>query len=81
MGVGGGQVLRSALGLSLVTGKPFTIHNIRGKRSKPGLLRQHLTAVEAATQICDGATISSDVKVGSTALTFKPGTLVSRSGG
>jgi len=46
--IGGGQILRSALSLSMITGKPFRIHNIRAKRSRPGLLRQHLTAVAAA---------------------------------
>ncbi len=46
-GEGGGQILRSSLGLSLVTGKPFTIVNIRARRAKPGLLRQHLTAANA----------------------------------
>ena len=47
-GEGGGQILRSSLSLSLVTGKPFGIQNIRANRQKPGLLRQHLTAVRAA---------------------------------
>jgi RNA 3'-terminal phosphate cyclase (ATP) len=37
-GEGGGQVLRSALALALVTGKPFTITNIRAGRKKPGLI-------------------------------------------
>ncbi len=54
-GEGGGQVLRTSLALSLVTGKPFRIENIRAKRDKPGLLRQHLTAVNAATQVGDAA--------------------------
>ena len=47
-GEGGGQILRSALALSLVTGTPFRIDNIRAGRPRPGLMRQHLTAVEAA---------------------------------
>ena len=47
-GEGGGQVLRTALALSLVTATPFRIENIRAKRKRPGLLRQHLTAVQAA---------------------------------
>ena len=63
-GEGGGQVLRTALGLSLVTGRSFQIKNIRGKRRKPGLLRQHLTAVLAAKEIgtadVQGAEIKSD---------------------
>jgi RNA 3'-terminal phosphate cyclase (ATP) len=70
-GEGGGQMLRTALSLSLVTNQPFRIENIRAKREKPGLLRQHLTAVMAATEIgsanVDGATL------GSKTLTFTPG--------
>jgi RNA 3'-terminal phosphate cyclase (ATP) len=50
-GEGGGQVLRTALGLALVTGRSFQIENIRGKRKRPGLLRQHLTSVLAAAEI------------------------------
>ena len=42
-GEGGGQILRSALSLSMITGQPFTITGIRAGRAKPGLLRQHLT--------------------------------------
>ena len=47
-GEGGGQILRSALTLSILTGKPFHIRNIRARRSTPGLIAQHLAAVEAA---------------------------------
>jgi len=47
-GEGGGQILRTALALSLVTGQPFRIDRIRAGRPKPGLLRQHLSAVGAA---------------------------------
>lgn len=50
-GEGGGQILRSALSLSMITGQPFTITGIRAGRAKPGLLRQHLTAVKAAAEI------------------------------
>ena len=50
-GEGGGQILRTALALSLVTGRPFRIERIRAGRSKPGLLRQHLTAVQAAAAV------------------------------
>ena len=52
-GEGGGQVLRSALSLSICTNQSFRIGSIRGKREKPGLMRQHLTAVRAAAEICD----------------------------
>ena len=48
---GGGQILRTSLALSLVTGKPFCINNIRSGLKKPGLMRQHLTAVNAAAEI------------------------------
>ena len=48
---GGGQILRSALSLSMITGQGFRMKNIRGKRSKPGLMRQHLTCVKAAAEI------------------------------
>lgn len=70
MGEGGGQILRTALGLSLVTGRPFTIKNIRAARKKPGLMRQHLTAVRAATGIGE-ARVSGDA-ISSKTLTFIP---------
>lgn len=67
---GGGQVLRTALSLSIITGRPFRMTEIRGKRSRPGLLRQHLTAVRAAAEIC-GARIHG-VELNSTAIEFRP---------
>ncbi|MDF3932086.1 RNA 3'-terminal phosphate cyclase [Pseudomonas citronellolis] len=67
---GGGQILRSALSLSMITGKALRIVNIRGRRSRPGLLRQHLTAVRAAAEIC-GAAVEGD-ELGSRSLTFRP---------
>lgn len=70
-GEGGGQVLRSSLGLSLVTGKPFCIEKIRARRKQPGLLRQHLTAVRAAAEI--GQARVDGAAVGSGKLTFVPG--------
>ena len=72
-GEGGGQVLRTALGCSLVTGEPFHIHRIRAGRAKPGLMRQHLTAVNAAVQLSGGRV--EGACVGSTELTFHPGTV------
>jgi RNA 3'-terminal phosphate cyclase (ATP) len=71
LGEGGGQILRTALALSMVTGKPFRIEKIRAGRPKAGLLRQHLTAVKAAVGI-SGATVSG-ADLGSGALTFSPG--------
>jgi RNA 3'-terminal phosphate cyclase (ATP) len=69
-GEGGGQILRSALALSLVTGKPFRIEKIRARRKKPGLMRQHLTAVNAAVEV--GAARVSGNTIGSAELTFAP---------
>lgn len=70
-GEGGGQILRSALTLSLVTGRPFRLHQIRARRIKPGLLRQHLTAVRAATTV--GAAEVTGDELGSKDLVFTPG--------
>ncbi len=71
-GEGGGQVLRYSAALSLVTGEPFTITNIRGGRERPGMMRQHVTALEAARII--GQAEATGLSVGSTELTFRPGT-------
>jgi RNA 3'-terminal phosphate cyclase (ATP) len=74
MGEGGGQILRSALALSVVTGTPFRITDIRANRKpKAGLRRQHVTAVRAAAEI-SGAQVEGDF-VESRELTFRPGTL------
>ena len=70
MGEGGGQVLRSSLALGLITGRPFAIHSIRAGRKKPGLLRQHRVAVQAAEAI--GAHIEG-AELGASALRFEPG--------
>ena len=70
-GEGGGQILRSSLALSLVTGQPFRMERIRAKRQKPGLLRQHLTAVEAAKAV--GCAEVSGETLGSQTLDFRPG--------
>ena len=69
-GEGGGQVLRSSLALALVTGKPVTVDRIRAGREKPGLMRQHLTAVNAAVEICGGH--ATGAALGSRAITFEP---------
>ena len=73
LGEGGGQILRSSLALSLVTGRPFRAIRIRAGRSKPGLLRQHLTALEAATAI--GAADVQGGQLGSQELSFAPTTI------
>ncbi|POA47127.1 RNA 3'-terminal phosphate cyclase [Pseudomonas sp. MPR-ANC1] len=71
--IGGGQVLRSALSLSMVTGRAFRIKQIRARRSRPGLLRQHLTAVLAAAEVCGAKTLGAEL--GSQALSFEPGAI------
>jgi RNA 3'-terminal phosphate cyclase (ATP) len=69
-GEGGGQIVRSSLALALVTGKSVTIENIRAGREKPGLMRQHLTAVRAAAEVCGG--VVKGAEIGSQSLTFEP---------
>ncbi len=70
MGEGGGQILRSALTLAAITGRPFRLYNIRARRSRPGLLRQHLAAVRAVRAITE-AEVDGDV-LGSSELVFRP---------
>ncbi|HEX8411581.1 MAG TPA: RNA 3'-terminal phosphate cyclase [Thermoanaerobaculia bacterium] len=73
-GEGGGQILRSSLALSLITRQPFRIERIRAKRGKPGLLKQHLTAVLAAARV--GSARVEGAREGSQELTFEPQTLL-----
>lgn len=70
-GEGGGQMLRTSLALSLVTGQAFRIERIRAARGKPGLLRQHLTAVQAAAAISSARVTGAEL--GSQTLSFEPG--------
>ncbi|WP_114954630.1 RNA 3'-terminal phosphate cyclase [Sphingosinicella terrae] len=70
-GEGGGQVLRTALALSIVTGQPFRIEKIRAGRQRPGLMRQHVTAIEAACAI--GGAECGELAVGAAELHFTPG--------
>lgn len=70
-GEGGGQILRTALSLAMITRTPFRIDNIRAKRKKPGLLRQHLACVRASVEI-SGAK-ATGAELGSQKLVFEPG--------
>jgi RNA 3'-terminal phosphate cyclase (ATP) len=70
-GEGGGQILRSALALSMITGQPFRITDIRANRSRPGLMRQHLVAVQAAAQASRASVTGAEL--GSSELSFTPG--------
>jgi RNA 3'-terminal phosphate cyclase (ATP) len=70
-GEGGGQILRTALTLSMLTGRPFHLTRIRARRAKPGLMPQHLEAVRSAAIICRGQ-IQGD-RPGGAELRFHPG--------
>lgn len=70
-GAGGGQLLRGALALAVATGRGFRIDRIRHARPRPGLMRQHLTAVRAAAAICEARVDGAEI--GATSLVFEPG--------
>ncbi len=70
-GEGGGQVLRTSLTLSMCTGRDIVVKNIRAGRQRPGLLRQRLTALNAAREICN-ADVAGD-EIGSQQIEFSPG--------
>lgn len=70
-GEGGGQILRTALSLSLITGQSFCLERIRAGRKKPGLLHQHLAGVKAAATI--GMAQVRGAELGSREITFEPG--------
>jgi len=70
-GEGGGQILRTAVALSCVTGKAVRIKKIRANRPKPGLAAQHLKGIEAA-KIISGAEVEG-LRLGSTEVIFRPG--------
>lgn len=70
-GEGGGQIIRTSLALSLVTGKAFRAYNVRAGRAKPGLQPQHLMAVRAAAEV--GRARVEGAGVGARQFTFVPG--------
>lgn len=70
-GEGGGQILRSSVALATVSSTPIRVFNIRAGRKKPGLMRQHLTAMRAAAKVCDAELVGADI--GAKELTFTPG--------
>ena len=75
-GEGGGQIVRSSLTLSAVTGRAFRIKKIRAGRKRSGLLRQHLTAVKAVREVCGGQVEGAELH--SPELTFVPGPIQHR---
>src|SRR5258706_3205884 len=70
-GEGGGQILRTSLALSLVTGETVKVSSIRKGRQRPGLMRQHLTAVKAGAEI--GQAEVTGAEIGSKEIVFRPG--------
>jgi len=76
MGEGGGQILRTAIALSAVLGKPVRVYNIRVKRRNPGLRPQHLNAIRAIASLSNGRLIGDSV--GSREVTFYPGRIHGR---
>lgn len=71
LGEGGGQILRTALSLSMCSGQPVRIQKIRQNRKKPGLMRQHLACVKAATEVCQAQVRGA--AIGSIEIEFMPG--------
>ncbi|MEM2119028.1 MAG: RNA 3'-terminal phosphate cyclase [Candidatus Bathyarchaeia archaeon] len=67
---GSGTILRLAVALSAISGRPLSITNIRKKRPQPGLKPQHLEAVLTAAKICDAELVGAEL--GSQKLLFKP---------
>jgi RNA 3'-phosphate cyclase len=72
-GEGGGQILRTSLALSAVTGQAVRIDNIRVSRTEPGLKGQHIASIRAVADLCKAQT--EDVSMGSLELTFRPGVI------
>ncbi|MBR9678450.1 MAG: RNA 3'-terminal phosphate cyclase [Nanoarchaeota archaeon] len=68
---GGGQIVRTGVGMSALTGKPVRLYNIRKGRCASGLAEQHLCAVKAVANLCNAQT--EGVSLGSHEITFKPG--------
>jgi RNA 3'-phosphate cyclase len=70
---GGGQILRTAIGLSAATGKAVRVVNIRGARCTSGLMPQHLIGVKIAGEFCNAKTVG--LRIGSNDVQFEPGRL------
>jgi len=73
-GSGGGQILRTALGLSALTEKPFRLSGIRANRPNPGLARQHLTALKTVAELCNAEIGGAELH--STGITFKASKII-----
>jgi RNA 3'-terminal phosphate cyclase (ATP) len=71
---GSGTIVRLAVGLSGLTGRPVRLFNIRASRPRPGLARQHLGAVRAVRELIGGQLHGA--QLGSRELEFIPGPLI-----
>jgi len=74
-GEGGGQIIRSSMALSVLSGTPIHITNIRAGRKKPGLKRQHVTSVRAVAEVCGGTASLDGAELESSELIFEPGSV------
>ena len=74
-GEGGGQILRTAVALSVLTKTPLEINNIRAKRPNPGIKPQHYTAIKIMEKLCNAET--DGLTIGSSNLIFSPGKIIS----
>ena len=70
-GEGGGSIIRVATALSVVTGKPCKITNIRAGRLNPGLRAQHMESINALSELCNAKIKGNDIS--STEVEFHPG--------
>ncbi|TLZ97243.1 MAG: RNA 3'-phosphate cyclase, partial [Methanobacteriota archaeon] len=70
-GEGGGQLLRMAIALSVLTEQPIRVARIRAGRKNPGLAAQHATAVGALAKMCDAKV--DGLRIGSSTITVQPG--------
>lgn len=69
-GEGGGQILRTSVALSAITGRPIEVFNIRAKRENPGLRAQHITAIKAVGMLCNAGI--ENCSIGSGNIRFTP---------
>lgn len=69
-GEGGGQLVRLAVALAALSGKPARVFDVRARRKRPGLGHQHLAAVRAVAALCDAR--CEDLALGSRAFAFEP---------
>jgi len=68
---GSGTIVRFAVALACLLGRPLHLVNARLKRAKPGLRPQHVAAVRACAELCDAKT--SGLEVDAREFTLEPG--------